>query len=114
MSTATDDPAEANPAVAAAIAAQTKVNSCIAAGRSFRLEAGAGAGKTYSLVEALKQLIAVKGDALVRAGQRVACVTYTEVGRTEIAQEIEEHPAILVETIHSFCWGFLRQFQKSL
>jgi DNA helicase-2/ATP-dependent DNA helicase PcrA len=31
--------------------------SCLDEGRSFRLEAGAGAGKTYSLEKALRRLI---------------------------------------------------------
>lgn len=103
-----------NPALVAARAAQKKIDEALDGGRSFRLEAGAGAGKTYSLVAALKRLIADRGSALVQAGQRVACITYTEVARNEIAQEIEDHPAILVATIHAFSWAFLRQFQKAL
>jgi DNA helicase-2/ATP-dependent DNA helicase PcrA len=103
-----------NPALAAAIEAQKKIEDALDGGRSFRLEAGAGAGKTYSLVAALKRLIEARGPALVHAGQRVACITYTEVAKNEIAQEIEDHPAILVDTIHAFCWAFLRQFQKPL
>src|SRR5690606_1416678 len=51
---------------------------------------------------------------LVRTGKKVACITYTEVARNEIAQEIEEHPAILVNTIHGFGWAFLSRFQKQL
>ncbi|EJM18902.1 ATP-dependent exonuclase V beta subunit, helicase and exonuclease domain-containing [Pseudomonas sp. GM18] len=107
------EPAE-NPALIAAQEAQRRIDEALDAGRSFRLEAGAGAGKTYSLVAALKRLIAERGPALVQAGQKVACITYTEVARNEIAQEIEDHPAILVDTIHGFSWAFLRQFQKSL
>lgn len=103
-----------NPALAAAREAQVKIENALDAGRSFRLEAGAGAGKTYSLVSALKRLIAERGSTLVKAGQKVACITFTEVARNEIAQEIEEHPAILVSTIHGFAWDFLRQFQKAL
>ncbi|WP_279484743.1 UvrD-helicase domain-containing protein [Aeromonas dhakensis] len=103
-----------NPALIAAQEAQRKINEALDAGHSFRLEAGAGAGKTYSLVAALKRLIAERGPALIRAGQKVACITYTEVARNEIAQEIEDHPAILVNTIHGFSWAFLRQFQKAL
>lgn len=106
-------PAE-NPALVAAKEAQRRIDDALDAGRSFRLEAGAGAGKTYSLVAALKRLIAERGPALVQAGQKVACITYTEVARNEIAQEIEDHPAILVDTIHGFSWAFLRQFQKAL
>lgn len=103
-----------NPAFVAAQEAQRKINEALDAGRSFRLEAGAGAGKTYSLVAALKRMIAERGPALVQAGQKVACITYTEVARNEIAQEVEDHPAILVDTIHGFSWAFLRQFQKAL
>lgn len=103
-----------NPAIKAAQEAQARVSACLDEGRNFRLEAGAGAGKTYSLVEALKKLISERGRDLQRAGQKVACITYTEVARNEIAQEIEQHPAILVETIHAFCWGFISRFQKEL
>lgn len=103
-----------NPALVAAKEAQRRIDEALDAGRSFRLEAGAGAGKTYSLVAALKRLIAERGPALVQAGQKVACITYTDVARNEIAQEIEDHPAILVDTIHGFSWAFLRQFQKAL
>ncbi|MBN8945280.1 MAG: AAA family ATPase [Rhizobiales bacterium] len=106
--------AKLTPAETAAAEAQAKVNACLDKGRSFRLEAGAGAGKTYSLVQALKRLIAERGPALMHAGQKVACITFTEVAREEIAQEIEQHPAILVETIHAFSWAFLSQFQKIL
>ena len=103
-----------NPALIAAEEAQRKINDSLDAGQSFRLEAGAGAGKTYSLVAALKRLIEEQGTTLVRHGQKVACITYTEVARNEIAQEIEEHPAILVNTIHGFSWAFLSPFQKTL
>lgn len=103
-----------NPALIAAKETQRKINDALDAGQSFRLEAGAGAGKTYSLVAALKRLIEQQGSTLVRHGQKVACITYTEVARNEIAQEIEEHPAILVNTIHGFSWTFMRTFQKAL
>ena len=108
------DAQDQSPAERAAVAAQAHVNRCLDAGQHFRLEAGAGAGKTYSLVEALKRLIDQRGKALLQAGQKVACITYTEVARDEIRQDIEEHPAILVETIHSFCWSFVSKFQARL
>ena len=103
-----------NPALVAAKEAQAKVETCLAERRSFRLEAGAGAGKTYSLVAALKQMIAERGAELIQNGQKIACITYTDVARDEIAREVEQHPAILVETIHAFSWAFLRQYQKPL
>jgi len=103
-----------SPALVAAIEAQKKINKCLDDGVSFRLEAGAGAGKTYSLVAALKRLIAGRGNSLIQNGRRIACITYTEVARDEIRQEVEEHPAILVDTIHAFSWAFMSQFQKAL
>ncbi|ETD90205.1 UvrD-helicase domain-containing protein [Rhodobacter capsulatus] len=103
-----------SPAVVAARQAQEKLEACLKAGEHFRLEAGAGAGKTYSLVAALRKLIAERGTALMNSGQKVACITYTEVARNEIAQEIEQHPAILVNTIHGFGWSFISPFQKQL
>ncbi len=103
-----------NPALAAAKQAQAKIDVCLDEGRSFRLEAGAGAGKTYSLVAALKRMVAERGTELMQSGRKIACITYTEVARDEIAREVERHPAILVETIHAFSWAFLRQYQKPL
>lgn len=105
---------ELTPAIKAAIAAQKWVNACLDEGRDFRLEAGAGAGKTYSLIEALKRLITDKGTAMMQTGKRVACITFTDNAREEIAREIEMHPAILVDTIHGFAWAFISKFQKSL
>jgi len=103
-----------SPAVIAAKQAQVRVEECLAVGRNFRLEAGAGAGKTYSLVATLKKIIFKRGSTLMQGGQQIACITYTEVARAEIANEIEEHPAILVNTIHGFGWAFISRFQKAL
>ena len=66
------------------------------------------------LVHALKSIIKERGRSLTQTGKKVACITYTEVARNEIAQEIEDHPAILVDTIHGFSWAFMRQFQKAI
>lgn len=103
-----------SPAVEAAQRAQERLNRCIDNHQSFRLEAGAGAGKTYSLIQALKRLISERGSDYLRRGQKVACITYTNVAKREISQEIDEHPTVLVETIHAFCWGCMDQFQSVL
>ena len=94
-----------SPAVEAAQKAQQRVNQCIDQHQCFRLEAGAGAGKTYSLIEALKRHISELGSDYLRRGQKVACITYTNGAKREISQKIDEHPAVLVDTIHAFCWG---------
>lgn len=87
---------------------------CIDKDKSFRLEAGAGAGKTYSLIEALKYLINKKGTNLLSLHQQVACISYTNVASDEIASRIDCHPAIHSSTIHSFCWSLIKDFQSIL
>lgn len=103
-----------NPAELAAEIARKKVFECITGRKNFRFEAGAGAGKTFSLVEVLKFVIAERGDFLRRRNQKVACITYTNVATDEILLRTDRHPAIYASTIHSFCWSLLRSFQPYL
>ncbi|MBA4132928.1 MAG: DNA helicase II [Hyphomicrobium sp.] len=103
-----------NPADAAGRVALERMFSCLDNGRSFRLEAGAGAGKTYSLDKALRRLIDRRGAELFRRGQQVACITYTNVAKDEIISRIQAHPAVRPDTIHGFCWSILRDFQSTL
>jgi len=48
---------DTNPALVAAREADAAVSQCLRDGKHFLLEAGAGAGKTYSLIESLRFLI---------------------------------------------------------
>ena len=100
-----------SPAEAAAEEALAKVRRCLDEHRCFRLEAGAGAGKTFSLVKALKYIVQKRGAKLLRGNQRVACITYTNVASDEIASRIDRHPAIVSSTIHAFCWSIIKDFQ---
>lgn len=103
-----------NPAEQASEAALARIRKCLAEGKSFLLEAGAGAGKTYSLIETLKHLIAEKGTELVSNYQQVACITYTNVAADEIMARTDSHPAIHSSTIHHFCWSLIKDFQPYL
>ena len=103
-----------SPAELAAQEALKKMYACIDEGKSFQLEAGAGAGKTYSLIKALQYLIAKKGVHLLRQHQQAACISYTNVASDEIASRIDSHPAIYSSTIHSFCWLMIKDFQPLL
>lgn len=103
-----------NPAEQAAEEALNRMYACIDGGKSFLLEAGAGAGKTYSLIKALKYLIEKRGSELLRKHQQVACISYTNVASNEIASRIDCHPAIHSSTIHSFCWLIIKDFQPYL
>lgn len=104
----------ANPAEIAAQRALEGVFSCIRERNSFRLEAGAGAGKTYSLVKALQLIIEEQGAQLIRHHQKVACITYTNVATDEVTRRTDGHPAVQASTIHSFCWELCKSFQSVL
>lgn len=80
----------------------------------FRLEAGAGAGKTYSLIKALRYLIENKSKIYSKKSQQVVCITYTNVAKDEILERTDNNPLVLTETIHGFAWSFINVFQKQL
>lgn len=103
-----------NPAELAAEASRQRIYRCLDERKSFLVEAGAGAGKTYSLIEALKYLVGKHGTQLVRRNQRIACITFTNVANDEIKARTDRHPAIQAETIHSFCWAAIQPFQAAL
>jgi DNA helicase-2/ATP-dependent DNA helicase PcrA len=103
-----------SPAEQASIEALERLRSCIDNNQCFRLEAGAGAGKTYSLIESIKYLIDKRSNELLRNEQQIACITYTNVARDEIRDRTDHHPVILAETIHSFCWSVLQSSQLKL
>jgi DNA helicase-2/ATP-dependent DNA helicase PcrA len=106
--------AQLSQAEQAADEALQRVFSAVRDGRSFVLEAGAGAGKTHSLVRVLKYLIVTRGAELVRHRQRVACITYTNVAKEEIESRTDRDPVIYCGTIHAFCWSLLKDFQLQL
>ncbi|WP_421248050.1 UvrD-helicase domain-containing protein [Aeromonas jandaei] len=103
-----------SPADEAGRQALEQMYACLDEQRSFRLEAGAGAGKTYSLEKALSRLIDSRGAELIRQRQQVACITYTNVAKDEIISRFQSHPAIRAETVHGFCWSLLKDFQVNL
>ncbi|HBY86646.1 MAG TPA: DNA helicase II [Colwellia sp.] len=88
----------------------TAINHC----NSFRLEAGAGAGKTYSLIKALKHLVHSRADEFIKKEQKIACITYTNIAKDEIRERTDNHPVIYADTIHAFSWSFISGFQAKL
>jgi len=108
------DVAKSNPAAEAAHRATAAMLACLESGKSFVLEAGAGAGKTYSLVEALRYLVARHGRELSRGYRRIACITFTNVAKNEIISRTDGNPLIFCETTHAFSWSLISSFQKKL
>lgn len=111
---AVEETSSTSAAASAAADAWERVRRCLEERRHFLLEAGAGAGKTYSLIQALQYVIAAKGDALMRRKSQVACITYTNVATREIETRTDSHPAVYAATIHSFCWELIRPFQREM
>lgn len=75
---------------------------------SFFLFAGAGSGKTRSLVNALKYLRKTCSNRLRLHGQRIGVITYTNAACDEIKRRLDFDPLIEVSTIHSFVWLLIR------
>lgn len=82
--------------------------------KSFVLEAGAGSGKTYTLIQTLIYLFQKKGEELNKANQKIICITYTNVAKNEIIDRIEHNELVLVSTLHEFLWSSIKQYQKQL
>lgn len=86
----------------------------IADRQSFLVDAGAGAGKTSTLVLALARLIALSAGELAASGQQIVCITYTNVAVNEIKSRINNDPLVRVSTIHEFLWSLIEPFQSEL
>jgi DNA helicase-2/ATP-dependent DNA helicase PcrA len=76
--------------------------------KSFFLFAGAGSGKTRSLVEVLKRFRKNNIHRLGINAQQVAIITYTNAACDEIKRRLEFDPAFSVSTIHSFAWELIK------
>lgn len=89
--------------------ADEQIAACLNPGdpKSFFLFAGAGSGKTRSLVLALEHIRRTWGDRLRRAGQRVGVITFTNAASDEIKRRIQFDPLFDVRTIHSFAWSLI-------
>ncbi|WP_017414401.1 UvrD-helicase domain-containing protein [Clostridium tunisiense] len=93
---------------------EEKVFNCIDKNRSFKIEAGAGSGKTWTLIQSLLYIIKTKGEAFKNNMQQVACITYTNVAKNEISSRIQSSKLVKVSTIHEFLWDIIKPFQHEL
>lgn len=83
-------------------------------GYSFRVEAGAGSGKTYSLNKVIEWIQANKWADYSRKKQNVICITYTNAAVNVIEERLSKDSFILPSTIHSFAWNAIKQYQSTL
>lgn len=92
---------------------QMQIFHCIDNFNSFRFNAGAGAGKTYALIETLKY-VAVNKVSSSNTNQKIACVTYTNVAVNEIKNRLGNSDFVHVSTIHDRLWDIIKTHQPQL
>lgn len=91
-----------------------KIIETLQSGCSFRVEAGAGSGKTYSLNKVIEWIQANKWIEYSRKKQNVVCITYTNAAVDVIAERLSKDSFIIPSTIHSFAWNAIKQYQGFL
>ena len=91
-----------------------RIIDVVKSGKSFRVEAGAGAGKTYSLMKVISWLETEKGKDFRKKGQKVACITYTNAAVDVISGRLSSNSFIQPSTIHKFAWDTMKRFQTVL
>lgn len=97
-------------------AADETIGECLnlANPRSFFLYAGAGSGKTRSLVRAIRDVCERQGRQLTLTGHKVAIITFTNAACDEIVQRLEFDQRIDVSTIHAFAWSMIRGYDADI
>ncbi|EMK6591835.1 ATP-dependent helicase, partial [Vibrio cholerae] len=92
---------------------QKRIYKYIDGFNSFRFNAGAGAGKTYALIETLKYVTINKISA-TQSPQKVVCITYTNVAVNEIKSRLGNTEVVHVSTIHERLWELIKRAQPQL
>lgn len=93
-----------------------KIKLCLSqdSHRSFFMFAGAGSGKTRSLINALSFLDKEMGTKFSVHSKQVAVITYTNAACDEISKRLEYKPIFAVSTIHSFLWELIKNYQVDI
>lgn len=84
-----------------------EIMALVDGGKNFLLSGGAGSGKTYSLVQVIREVIAKYPSS------KIACMTYTNASVHEIERRVD-HSNLNVSTIHDFLWDNIKNFQGEL
>jgi superfamily I DNA/RNA helicase len=96
-----------------------QLQQCLLKKQCFIVVAGAGSGKTTSLIKALKYIDDNHGKLLRQQGKRVACITYTTGAENEINNDVGHDSHHLISRYHIFPFPktscvlvVLRQYDK--
>lgn len=74
---------------------------------NFLLKGGAGSGKTFTLIQTIKEIFRRNPKS------KVVCITYTNAAVNEICERYN-HENLIVSTIHSFLWDTIKPFDVPL
>lgn len=82
--------------------------------KSFFLFAGAGSGKTRSLVNALTHFRTHFGLDYRIQHRQICVITYTKAASNVIRERLEFDPLYTIATIHHFCWELIQHYQSDI
>jgi len=85
-----------------------------AAPKSFFTFAGAGSGKTRSLINTLIFIDKEMGMDFLAYSKQVAVITYTNAACDEISRRLQYKSIFAVSTIHSFLWELIKNYQHDI
>lgn len=91
-----------------------KIIEVLSQKKNFRVEAGAGSGKTYSMMKVIEWLQINKQLEFKRNGKKVACLTFTNAAVDVISSRLQDDSFIAPSTIHNFAWNAIAQFQEKI
>ena len=94
--------------------ADLEIRNCLDSKKSFSMIAGAGSGKTTSLVTALKYLREEEGPCLRRDAKNIVCITYTKRAVDVISSRLGLDDLFLVSTLHAFLWNEVKRFTPNI
>ena len=94
--------------------ADKEIETCLDEKQSFAVVAGAGSGKTTSLITALKYVSNSEGSLLRRDNQKVVCITYTNRAVDVISKRLDWDDLFYISTLHSFLWTEVKRLTPNI
>lgn len=83
---------------------------------NFKVYAGPGAGKTYFLIQNIKDVVEKSNRLKNDKTRKILCITYTNVAVDEIKKRLGQYcDYVIVKTIHSFLYDYvIKPYQHQL
>lgn len=89
-------------------------NHLVNCSSGFAVFAGAGSGKTKTLVTLLQWCKSKFGKKFLINGRKIAVITFTNAACDEIRHRLGYDDCFSVSTIHSFAWDLIKYYQEDI